>query len=79
MTEFQRTQQEVDTVLDTRRTGSVYLVLGWIVLGVAALLAIFVFNAIRDGDSMWLWFTGILGVVGLALVARGAYVRSRSE
>lgn len=77
MAEFQRTQSQVDATLGARRTGSVYMVLGWIILGMAALVGVFVFNAIRDGDMFWPTFAGIMGVIGLALVVGGAMVRKR--
>jgi len=77
MAELQRKPAQEDAAIEGRRSGSLMMVLGWIILGMAALVGIFVFNAIRDGDMMWPTFAGILGVIGLGLVIAGARARHR--
>jgi hypothetical protein len=77
MAEFQRTQAEVDATLSTRRSGSVLLVVGWIFLGMAALTGVLNFSAVREGDSVWLTFTGVMAAIGLVLAITGTVVRSK--
>jgi hypothetical protein len=77
MAEFNRSRSEVDQALGSRRSGAVLLTLGWIFLGMAALLGVFAFNAIRAGDKMWPIFTGIVALVGLICLTSGSIFRSR--
>ena len=58
-----------------RQLGSDLLMLGWVLLGMCAIAGIFVFQDIREGTHMWLAFEAIVGIVGLALVGVGTYLR----
>ncbi len=79
MAEFQRTQAQVDVALESRRMGSQTMIIGWIILGMAALVGIYVFSAVRDGDLTWPTYVGIMFVIGLGLVLGGAFIRSRGR
>lgn len=77
MTQFQRTQAQIDAEIDDQRIGSVLAAVGWTMLGMVFILGIYTFSAIRQGTPSWLWFECVIGVLGLALIAAGAKRRSR--
>lgn len=60
---------------ENRRLGSQLLVIGWILLGMNGLAAMFVFQDIREGSHLWLVFGGVVGVIGLALITIGTIKR----
>lgn len=74
MAPLQTTQ---DNRLDSQHTGSVLLTVGGILLGMALLLGIYTFQDIREGTSTLLWTVSVLTVIGLVLVAFGAWKRNR--
>jgi hypothetical protein len=78
MTNFQKTQAQIDSELDTQRSGSALLATGWTLLGMVFLLSIYTFSAIREGTPSWLYFEGVIGVIGLLLVGMGTMRRRRS-
>ncbi len=71
-------QRSEDAHLAELRTGSVWMVTGFIFLGFAALLGIYDFMDVREGSSTMLVTTGILGLIGLALIAYGELRRSHN-
>lgn len=77
MTQFQRTQAQIETEIDDQRIGSVLVAVGWTMLGMVFILGIYTFSAIRQGTPSWLWFEGVIGVIGLVLIAVGVKRRSR--
>jgi hypothetical protein len=62
---------------ENRRLGSFMLVLGWILLGMNAIPAMYVFQDIREGTKFWLISGAVVGVIGVALVVIGTIVRRR--
>lgn len=62
---------------ENRRFGSVLLMVGWILLGMAGITGIYVFQDIREGTFLWLVWNGVLGVLGLGFVAVGTHYRRR--
>jgi hypothetical protein len=44
---------------------------GWLLLAVDGIVAVFVFVGIRTGSLLWLYWTAIEGALGLALIAAG--------
>ncbi len=60
---------------ENRRLGSVLLTTGWILLGINGLAFMLMFQSIREGSRLWLVSGGVVGVIGLALVAIGTIKR----
>jgi hypothetical protein len=77
MAEFQRTQQDIDDSLDSGHLGGIALMVGSLFLGVAGLLSVFNFAALRDGDMFWPTYTAILGFIGFFCVVGGTVIRTR--
>lgn len=72
------TTDQEDLRLSTLRLGSVFLACGWTLLGMAILLSIYTFSDVRQGTSLMLWLVGLMGSLGLALVAVGEVKRSHN-
>ncbi len=68
-------QHHEDEQLGQLRNGSVLMVAGFVFLGFAAMLGIYDFMDIRDGANTMLLTTGILGLIGLVLIAFGEVKR----
>lgn len=50
---------------------------GWMLLIFdVAIIAVFIFVGLRSGSLLWLYWTAIQGVVGIALVGAGMYQES---
>ena len=79
MTQFQRTQAQIDAEIEDNFSGSVLLTVGWTLLGMAFLLGVYTFSAIRQGTPSWLVYEGLIGAVGLVLVVAGVRRRGRSH
>jgi hypothetical protein len=62
---------------ENRRLGSQLLTMGWILLGMNGLAAMFMFQDIREGTKLWLVSGAVVGVIGLALIAIGTIKRRR--
>ena len=45
--------------------------LGWLLLAVDGLVAVFVFVGIRTGSLLWLYWTAIEGAIGVAFIFAG--------
>ena len=60
---------------ENRRLGSQLLTIGWILMGMNAIGAMFVFQDIREGTKMWLISTAVIGVIALACIALGTIKR----
>lgn len=60
---------------ENRRLGSGLLTLGWILIGMNGLAAMFVFQDIREGTHLWLIWGAVVGIIGLALIAFGTIKR----
>lgn len=70
---------QVDERLGTERSGTVMLAVGWTLLGMVFLLGIYTFSAIREGTPSWLWYEGVIGGLGLLLIAIGTIRRRHSS
>ena len=57
------------------RSGSTLLVIGWILIGWAAMTGIFIFNSVDIGSGTWVWSTVALTLVGLLLIGAGMRMR----
>ena len=77
MAEFQRAQQEIDRSVHSGHVSGVALTVGGIFLGMAALVGVFNFAAMRDGDTVWPTYTAIMGLIGLVCVVIGSVMRMR--
>ncbi len=71
MARYQLSQASVDEGIQAHEAGLVAQVLGWILLGMAGIVGVFVFSAFRDGDSVWPTYTGVMALIGAVLVAAG--------
>ena len=72
---FDRDQIAIDNTVENRQLGSIMLTIGWILLWMDAILGIYLFQSLREGDKFWPIWLGIEGVIGLALVILGTRYR----
>lgn len=68
--------REEDDRLFEQQNGSEFMIVGFIIFGMGAMLSIFNFSDLRQGTHLMLAYTGILIVIGLVLIAYGEYRRS---
>jgi hypothetical protein len=68
--------KEEQSRLFEQQDGSDWMIVGFVIFGMGAMLSIYNFSDLRQGTHLMLAYTGILIVVGLALVAVGEYKRS---
>ncbi len=71
-------QKDIDLLVETQRKGLAMVTVGWILIGMDFLLALFVLIGIRDGSYMWVWWVLIEGALGLGLIFAGTHLRSKS-
>ncbi len=72
----QPNSREEEDRLFEQQNGSEFMIVGFIIFGVGAMLSIFNFSDLRQGTHLMLAYTGILIVLGLVLIAYGEYRRS---
>jgi hypothetical protein len=60
---------------ENRRLGSLLLTIGWILIGINGLAVMLMFQSIREGSKFWLVSGGVVGIIGLALIAFGTFKR----
>lgn len=78
MSMHDREQTQLDAVIADLRRASVYQVVGWTLLAFDALLiAMWIFSGLRAGSDFWLYWFVIEGVIGLALVIVGSYLKTK--
>ena len=68
--------REEDDRLFEQQNGSEFMIVGFIIFGMGAILSIFNFSDLRQGTHLMLVYTSTLIVTGLALIAYGEYRRS---
>ncbi len=71
-------QSSEDEHLSELRSGSVWMVTGFIFFGFAAMLGIYDFIDTRQGSHTMLVTTGILGLIGLVLIGLGELRRNQN-
>ena len=71
--------KEEDARLASLQKGSVAMTVGWIVLGMAALCGLLLFQTFRDGTLLWRNMTLVMGAVGFMLVLWGNYLRKANS
>lgn len=70
---------QVDAVVDDLRRASIFQVTGWTLLVFDALIiAVWLWTGFRAGSDFWLYWFLIEGVLGLALLAVGSYLKARA-
>ncbi len=69
------TAQE-DARLRQQRTGSQTMIVGWVILGMAAILGIYNFVDFTEGTYLMLATSTVLGIIGLVLIAIGEFKRA---
>ncbi|HEX8924965.1 MAG TPA: hypothetical protein VF786_04195 [Terriglobales bacterium] len=74
-----RQLQHEDRRLAELQRGSVAMVVGWIILGMAALCGLLFFQTFRDGTLLWRNMTLVMGAIGFVLVLWGNYRRKASS
>ena len=65
-----------DARLRQQRAGSQTMIVGFVILGMAAILGIYNFVDLREGTHLMLTLSGLLGLTGLVLIAIGEYKRA---
>ena len=73
--EYANSREEDDRLFE-QQNGSEFMIVGFIIFGMGAMLSIFNFSDLRQGTHLMLAYTGILIVIGLVLIAYGEYRRS---
>lgn len=68
--------KEEEYRLFEQQDGSEFMIVGFVIFGMGAMLSIFNFSDLRQGTHLMLAYTGILIVIGLVLIAYGEYRRS---
>jgi hypothetical protein len=66
---------EESTMEDEKRTGSVLMTLGKVLLWADFLLLMFVYVGWKSGSVMWLWWVVGEGILGLSMVEIGRHKR----
>jgi hypothetical protein len=74
-----RQLQHEDARLAGLQEGSIAMVVGWIILGMAALCGLFLFQTFREGTLLWRNMTLVMGAIGFVLVLWGNYRRKTSS
>ena len=73
------TQEErlraTDEAVHEQRLGSVLIVVGWVLLAMDCILAVWIWVGLRSGSDMWLWWVIIEGILGLGFIAVGRHKR----
>ncbi len=70
---------QVDAVVDDLRKASAFQVSGWTLLVFDVLIiAAWLWTGFRAGSDFWLYWFLIEGVIGLALVSVGSYLKTRA-
>ncbi len=72
---FDRDQVAIDNTVENRRLGSFLLTVGWILLWMDAILAMFLFVSLRNGSWFWPIWLGIECVLGVVLLIMGTRYR----
>lgn len=79
MSEHDREQVEMESVIADLRRASAIQVVGWTLLVFDALIiGIWVFTGYRSGTWFWLYWFVIEGALGLALVVVGSYLKTKA-
>ncbi len=71
-------QRDIDLLVETQRKGLAMMTVGWILIGMDFLLALYVLIGVRSGSYMWLWWVLIEGTLGFGLIFAGSHLRSKS-
>lgn len=79
MANYGYTEHEQNWWAARYRQGSAIFVLGWIIVGFAAIGGIYLWSSLAVGSSFWLWFTAGLGIIGLVMVGVGTNMRKRPQ
>jgi hypothetical protein len=66
---------EESAMEDEKRSGSVFMTLGKVLLWTDFLLLMFVYVGWKSGSVMWLWWVVGEGILGLILVEMGRHKR----
>ena len=74
-----RQLKDEDLRLACLQRGSVAMTVGWIILGMAALCGLFLFQTFREGTLLWRNLTLVMGAIGFVLVLWGNYVRKANS
>jgi hypothetical protein len=78
MAEFPQEPEKIVVRPDMECQGSSLRVLGWMLLAFDLIIAVYVLIGLREGSTLWLWWTLAEGGLGLLLVGIGSHLRTRS-
>jgi hypothetical protein len=79
MSNYGYTEHERNWWAERYRQGAALVVLGWLLFSGAALGGIYFFASLAVGSSFWLWFSGVLGIAGLAMVGIGSRMKNQPQ
>jgi hypothetical protein len=71
--------EQPEVVEERRRLGSSLAVMGWMLLIFDAIVAAFVLIGLRDGSTLWLWWTLVEGGLGLLLLGIGSHLQTMDQ
>jgi hypothetical protein len=64
-----------DEAVHEQRLGSVLVTVGWVLIAMDCILAVWIWVGLRSGSEMWLWWAIGEGILGFALIFIGRHKR----
>jgi hypothetical protein len=64
-----------DEAVHEQRLGSVLITVGWVLIAMDCILAVWIWVGLRSGSEMWLWWVIVEGIVGLGFIFFGRHKR----
>ena len=64
-----------DEAVHEQRLGSVLITVGWVLIAMDCILAVWIWVGLRSGSEMWLWWVIVEGIVGLSFIFFGRHKR----
>jgi len=71
----QLSRMDEQGMVEGQRQGLVMMTIGKVLLGFDVILLSFVYDGLRSGSYMWVWWVGGQGLLALLLMAIGAQKR----
>ena len=68
-----------DEAVHEQRLGSVLITVGWVLIAVDCILAVWIFVGLRGGSDMWLWWVIVEGILGFGLIFFGRHKRQAAN
>jgi hypothetical protein len=71
----QLSRMDEQSMMEGQRQGLLMMTIGKVLLGFDVILLAFVYDGLRSGSYMWVWWVGGQGLLALVLMAIGAQKR----